>query len=61
MLCKVHILDAPYHLDRPFDYSSEDTVRCGDLVRVPFGKSNSTRLGIVISVSDEPAGEGIKP
>ena len=61
MLCKVHILDAPYHLDRPFDYSSEDTVRCGDLVRVPFGKSNSTRLGIVISVTDEPAGEGIKP
>ena len=61
MLCKVHILDAPYHLDRPFDYSAEDTVRCGDLVRVPFGKSNSTRLGIVISVTDEPAGEGIKP
>ena len=61
MLCKVHILDAPYHLDRPFDYSAEDTVRCGDLVRVPFGKSNSTRLGIVISVTDEPRGEGIKP
>ncbi len=61
MLCRVHILDAPYHLDRPFDYSAEDTVRCGDLVRVPFGKSNSTRLGIVISMTDEPAGEGIKP
>ena len=61
MLCRVHILDAPYHLDRPFDYSAEDTVRCGDLVRVPFGKSNNQRLGIVISVSDEPAGDGIKP
>ena len=61
MLCRVHILDAPYHLDRPFDYFAEDAVRCGDLVRVPFGKSNSTRLGIVISVTDEPAGEGIKP
>ena len=61
MLCKVHILDAPYHLDRPFDYTAEDTVRCGDLVKVPFGKSNSTRLGIVVSVTDEPVGEGIKP
>ena len=61
MLCRVHILDAPYHLDRPFDYFTDKEVRCGDLVRVPFGKSNNPRLAVVTSVTDEPPGEGIKP
>ena len=61
MLCRVHILDAPYHLDHPFDYYTEAEIGRGSLVRVPFGKSNNPRLAVVVSVSDEPAGDGIKP
>ena len=61
MLCRVHILDAPYHLDHPFDYYTEAEIGRGSLVRVPFGKSNTPRLAVVVSVSDETAGDGIKP
>ncbi len=47
----VHILDAPYHLDRPFTYFvppevSED-VFCGCFVIVPFGYGNRHTLGLV--------------
>ncbi len=61
MLCEVYILDAPYHIDKPFDYSITGDVKRGDIVKVPFGKSNSLRLGVVTAIKDAPAGEGIKP
>jgi len=61
MYCEVYLLDAPYHIDRPFDYSHGGDVRRGDIVKVPFGKSNSLRLGVVTAVKDVSAGEGIKP
>ena len=60
MYCEVYLLDAPYHIDRPFDYFSEEEVAVGDLVRVPFGKANSPRLGVVVKTKDSPSGEGIK-
>ena len=61
MLLEVYILDAPYHLDRPFDYYSADaSVKAGDFVRVPFGKSNRIREGIVTKVKEGEAFEGIK-
>ena len=37
MFCEVYILDAPYHIDRPFDYSCAEDISVGDIVRVPFG------------------------
>ena len=61
MLCKVYILDAPYHIDRPFDYLSEGEVHVGSLVRVPFGKADRLRYGVVTELSAPPESiEGIK-
>ena len=45
MFCEVYLLDAPYHIDRPFDYSCGSDTVPGNIVRVPFGRS--TRLGVV--------------
>ncbi len=50
MFCEVHLLDAPYHLDCPYDYSCEDGIRAGMLVRVPFGRYNNPRTAIVTRV-----------
>ena len=63
MLCKVLVLDLPYHLDRPFDYLCEDSVRRGNIVKVPFGRANRLRHGVVTEVleSSEPQPDGLKP
>ena len=64
MFCEVYILDAPYHIDRPFDYSCADDTAVGDIVRVPFGGGNHTRLGLVYKVKEAPsdgAAHRIKP
>ena len=53
--CRVYLLDTPYSLDRPFDYSCGDDLRAGDIVRVPFGRANHLRTAMVISVSDTPS------
>ncbi len=47
MFCEVYILDAPYHIDRPFDYSCGEDIAVGDIVKVPFGGGNRMRLGLV--------------
>ena len=47
MFCEVYLLDAPYHLDCPYDYACSDTHRVGMLVRVPFGRNNSLRQAII--------------
>ena len=61
MLLEVFILDAPYHLDRPFDYFSPDPlITPGSFVKVPFGKANRLRDGIVTRVKDGELAEGIK-
>ncbi|MBO5906975.1 MAG: primosomal protein N' [Clostridia bacterium] len=63
MFCEVYILDAPYHIDRPFDYLWIEGIKAGDIVRVPFGRSNNLRLAVVTRVKDEPhdSGVSIKP
>ena len=61
MYCEVYLLDAPYHIDRPFDYFCEAGVSRGDIVKVPFGRSNNLRTGIVSLVKECSDGEGIKP
>ena len=52
MFCEVYLLDTPYHIDRPFDYSCAPGLSVGSIVRVPFGKSGKTRLGVVVRVKD---------
>ena len=60
MYCEVYLFDAPYHIDRPFDYLCEDDIRAGDIIKVPFGRANSLRLAVVTRVKDACEGEGIK-
>ena len=52
MFCEVYLLDTPYHIDRPFDYSCDRGLQRGSIVRVPFGRSGRTRLGVVVSLKD---------
>ena len=61
MFCEVNLLDLPYHIDRPFDYSCSDELSVGDIVRVPFGKANLLRTGIVRRVKNDSDGTNIKP
>ena len=57
--CRVYLLDTPYHIDRPFDYSCADSVKLGDIVRVPFGRSNLLRTGVVAELCEHaPSLEG---
>lgn len=60
MYCEVYLFDAPYHIDRPFDYLCYDDIRPGDIVRVPFGRNNSLRFACVTRVKDSCDAEGIK-
>ncbi|MBQ8341185.1 MAG: primosomal protein N' [Clostridia bacterium] len=63
---KVRLLDAPFFLDRDYDYSvpeelSED-LHPGCFVTVPFGGGNRRRMGLVIGETERnPALSGIKP
>ncbi len=61
MFCEVYLFDAPYHIDRPFDYFSSENISRGAIVKVPFGKANSLRFGVVTSIKDFAEGENIKP
>ena len=61
MYCEVHLLDVPYQLDRPFDYFCDEGVAEGDFVRVPFGKSNRVRIGVVMKIKPTTDGTNIKP
>ena len=58
--CEVYLFDAPYHIDRPFDYLCGDDLRPGDIVKVPFGRANRLRLAAVTKIKDTGTGEGIK-
>ena len=62
MYCEVYLFDAPYHIDRPFDYEAIDGVCRGSIVKVPFGKGDKLRHGVVVTLKDEaPGGVSIKP
>ena len=52
MFCEVYLIDAPYHIDRPFDYSCGDNVYRGAIVKVPFGRSGNLRLGVVTRLKE---------
>ena len=60
MYCEVYLFDAPYHIDRPFDYLCPDDCEAGRIVKVPFGRSNNLRMGIISRVKDSSSGAGLK-
>lgn len=63
MFCQVYILDAPYAIDRPFDYLCPpgEKVVPGSLVRVPFGSANRLRDGIVTALVPSSESRQVKP
>ncbi len=61
MFCEVYLFDAPYHIDTAFDYSCDESLFRGAIVRVPFGKANTLRFGVVTEIKDFSEGENIKP
>ena len=65
MFCEIYLIDAPYHIDKTFDYEcpAELSARLsrGSLVRVPFGRSNTSRLGVVFSLKSESDNTNTKP
>ena len=62
MYCEIYLFDAPYHIDRAFDYACAPGVELGSVVRVPFGKANKLRLGVVTRLKDNSSGaDNIKP
>ena len=60
-----HILDAPYHIDREFDYyipeQLEGEIERGCIVTVPFGVSNRQVYALVTQTKDECAHKRVKP
>ena len=61
MFCEVYLLDVPYHLDRPFDYKCSESAVVGALVKVPFGKADKLRYGVIVRIKDSADGDKIKP
>ena len=61
MFCEVYLLDVPYHLDRPFDYECSDEAVVGAIVKVPFGKADKLRHGVITKLKSTVDGEKIKP
>ncbi|MBQ9071310.1 MAG: primosomal protein N' [Clostridia bacterium] len=61
MFCEVYLLDVPYHLDRPFDYECSGEAVVGAIVKVPFGKADKLRHGVIVKIKDTVGGDKIKP
>ena len=62
---KVHIINAPYHIDKAYTYHMpielSEKVRVGSVVVVPFGGGNKQKLGIVTEICDKSEHEITKP
>ena len=52
MFCEVYLIDTPYHIDRPFDYSAAESISVGRIVRVPFGRIGHLRIGVVTRLKE---------
>ena len=61
MFYGIYLFDAPYHIDRPFDYESDLDIPIGSIVKVPFGKADRLRLGVVAAKRCESSMGGVKP
>ena len=54
MYYAVCLFDVPYHIDRFFDYSSDLELSAGTIVRLPFGRQNRLRFGVVMKKLEKP-------
>ena len=50
----VYLLDAPFSLDREYDYMIPEGINItpGDFVGLPFGNGNRRRIALVTSIKD---------
>ncbi len=64
-VARVYLLDAPYHIDKPYDYYIPEELRgsltVGGLVAVPFGKGNRKKLALVSELVSASEYEKLKP
>ena len=55
-LAEIRMLDAPYHVDRPYTYLVPDpmreSVRAGRLARIPFGRGDRRTLGLIVALRE---------
>ena len=62
---KVYLLDAPFCIDRPYDYfipaELREKIEKGMFVSVPFGNGNRQKLAVVFELSDSCEAEKTKP
>lgn len=65
MFAKVHVINAPYHIDKAYTYhlpmELEKKVRVGSVVVVPFGGGNKQKLGLVTEICTECEYSSTKP
>ncbi len=61
MIYEVYLFDAPYHIDRPFDYFSDKEIKTGSVVKVPFGKADRLRYAVVTAVKTLSESKNTKP
>lgn len=60
----VRVLDAPFHIDHPFDYLLPphlDGVGRGTVVTVPFGRGDRSLYGVVMGEATPDEGVALKP
>ncbi len=54
----MYILDAPYHIDKPYDYfvgpDLRGVLRAGAFVALPFGSGGRKRKALVVSLGEDP-------
>jgi len=60
VISEVRLLEIPYHLDRSFDYICTENIKVGDIVKVPFGRSNRLKPGIVTGLKENTELTGLK-
>ncbi len=65
LYAKVHIINAPYHIDKAYSYNLpqhlENKVQIGSVVVVPFGGANTRKLALVTEITAECDCEKTKP
>ena len=61
MICEVYLFEVPYHIDKAFDYLAPEGSHIGDIVRVPFGKGDSLRFGVILKFKEHSLEENVKP
>lgn len=60
----VRVLDAPFHIDHPFDYALPDylpDLARGTIVSVPFGRGDRPVFGVVMGEATPESGVALKP